>query len=293
MSLLHEWFIAPFEYGFMQRGLLSAVLLGISGGMLGCVLVLRRMILMGDALAHSLLPGLGLAWLWFGPGPWSLFLGALGGGLLVTLGTALISRLTRLKEDAAFAALFILCFAGGIALLSRIPTQVNLIHVLFGHVLGIGPAEVARAAWITGLTLLAFIGFRRGILLETFDPAYHRATGGPGAWIHLGFLALTVLNLVAALQTMGIVLALGLFILPAVTAYLWSDHFGHMLIGAAALAVAGSVVGILVSYHAGLPSGAAIVLALGVAFAFSVLLSPRHGLIAHFRPTPTRRTRAG
>jgi zinc/manganese transport system permease protein len=293
MSLLHEWFIAPFEYGFMQRGLLAAVLLGVSGGMLGCVLVLRRMILMGDALAHSLLPGLGLAWLLLGPGPWSLFLGALGGGLLVTLGTALISRLTRVKEDAAFAALFILCFAGGIALLSRIPTNINLSHVLFGHVLGVGPAEVARAAWITGLTVLAFVGFRRGILLETFDPAFHRATGGPGAWVHVGFLALTVLNLVAALQTMGIVLALGLFILPAVTAYLWSDHFGRMLVGAALLAVAGSVVGILLSYHAGLPSGAAIVLSLGVVFAFSVVFSPRHGLVARLRPSPTRRTHFG
>lgn len=289
MNPLHEWFIAPFEYGFMQRGLLSALLLGLSGGMLGTVLVLRRLTLMGDALSHSLLPGLALAWWFFGSSPLALFAGALLAGLLTALGSALVSRLTRVKEDAAFAALFILFFAGGIALLGKLPTQINLSHILFGHVLGAGPGDVRRAAVVSALTLVALLVFRRRVLLETFDPVFHRATGGRGGIVHGAFLMLTVLNLVAALQTMGVVLALGLFILPAVTAYLWCENFLRMMLLSAAIAVGGALIGILMSFHAGLPSGAAIVLSLGTVFVASIFLSPHHGMLARLRRSPQLR----
>jgi len=275
---LHELIVTPFTYGFMQRGLLSAVLLSLSGGLLGCILVLRRLALMGDALSHSLLPGIGLAWLLFGPSTPALFLGALIAGLLTALGSALLSRLTRVKEDSAFGSLFIVFFAAGVALISKLPTQLSLAHFLFGNILGVSPADLGLSAAISGLTVAAFAIFYRSILLETFDPIFFRATGGHGGLVHAGFLALTVLNLVAALQTMGVVLALGLFLLPAVSAYLWCDHFARMLLLSVALAVAGSLAGILLSYHAGLSSGAAIVLCLGVFFIGSALLSPRYGL---------------
>ena len=289
MTTLHDWFIAPFAYGFMQRGLLSALLLGLGGGMLGAVLVLRRLTLMGDALAHSLLPGLALALWLFGSSPLALFVGALLAGLLTALGGALISRFTRVREDAAFAALFILCFATGVALLSHLPTRLNLSHLLFGHVLGATSADVMRAAVVTAVTLTALLVFRRSVLLETFDPVFHRATGGYGGLVHAAFLALTVLNLVAALQTMGIVLALGLFTLPAVTAYLWCDRFVPMMLTSAALAVTGAAAGILTSYHAGLPSGSAIVLWLGAAFLVSLFASPRHGALSRLGPSPRLR----
>jgi zinc/manganese transport system permease protein len=275
---LHEFFLTPFTYGFMQRGLLSAVLLSLSGGLLGCILVLRRLALMGDALSHALLPGIGLAWLWFGPSTTALFVGALIAGLLTALGSALLSRLTRVKEDAAFGSLFIVFFAAGIALISRLPTQLNLAHFLFGNILGVSPADLRLAAVISALTVALFGVFYRGILLETFDPVFFRATGGRGGLVHAGFLALTVLNLVAALQTMGIVLALGLFLLPAVSAYLWCDHFARMLLLSVGFALTGSLAGILLSYHAGLSSGAAIVLCLGAVFLGSALFSPRHGV---------------
>ena len=128
--------------------------------------------------------------------------------------------------------------------------------------------------------MLAFVAFHRSILLETFDPVFHRATGGCGNLVHSGLLALTVLNLVAALQTMGVVLALGLFLLPAVSAYLWCDHFGRLLALSVGLALLCSVAGILVSYHLGIASGAAVVLCLGVVFLVSVLASPRYGAAA-------------
>jgi ABC-type Mn2+/Zn2+ transport system permease subunit len=276
---LHDWFIEPLSHGFMQRGLASALLLSISGGLLGSVLVLRRMALMGDALAHSLLPGIALAWLVVGRGPLALLTGALVAGLLTALGSALLSRLTRLKEDAAFGAFFLIAYAGGIALISQAGTRVDLLHFLFGHILGVGPADLWLSAGAAGLTVLLFALLQRGIVLEIFDPIFARAAGFRGGWFHLGFLALAVLNLVAALQTMGVILALGLFLLPAATAYLWCDRFRSMLVLAALIGMAGSTAGLLMSYHTGLSSGPAIVLSLGVAFLASALGSPRYGLV--------------
>jgi zinc/manganese transport system permease protein len=278
-----DFITEPLRYGFLQRGILVAALLGLSGGMLGCVLVLRRLSLMGDALSHSLLPGIGLAYLLFGPSLPALLIGALIAGLFTALASGLVSRLTRVKEDAAFGSLFLLLFAGGVALVSRMPARVDLLHFLFGNILGVGTTDVALAAGAAGLTLGVFVIFHRCIVLETFDPVFHRATGGRGGITHLGLLALCVVNLVAALQAMGVVLALGLFLLPAVTAYLWCDRFVSMLLFSAGTAVLGSVAGILASYHAGLPSGAAIVLALGGFFLVSAFVSPRYGMIARVR----------
>jgi zinc/manganese transport system permease protein len=272
--------IQPFRYGFMQRGLLSAVLLSLSGGLLGCVLVLRRLALMGDALSHSLLPGIAAAWLLFGANTWALFAGALIAGLLTALGSALLSRLTRVKEDAAFGSLFVVFFGAGVALLSRLPTRLDLSHFLFGNILAVSSADLRLTAGVSLATAAVFAVFYRPILLETFDPVFYRAGGGRGALVHFGLLALTVLNLVAALQTMGVVLALGLFLLPAVSAYLWCDHFGWLLVISVILAMVCSAAGILLSYAAGLASGAAIVLCLGAVFLASALFSPQHGVAA-------------
>jgi zinc/manganese transport system permease protein len=276
---LHDLLLAPFSYEFMRRGLLSAVLLSVSGGLLGCVLVLRRMALMGDALSHSLLPGVAAAWLLFGTSTVALFFGGLIAGLLTALGSALLSRLTRIKEDAAFGSLFIVFFGAGVALISRLPTRLNLADFLFGNVLAVGSGDLWLSAAVSGVTAALFAVFHRSILLETFDPVFFRATGGRGGLVHMGFLTLTVLNLVAAMQAMGIVLALGLFLLPAVSAYLWCDRFVSMLLLSIGLAMLGSALGILLSFHLGLASGAAIVLCLGFIFVASALFSPRYGAV--------------
>ena len=173
-----SFLLEPFSYAFLQRGLLVAALLGLSGGLLGCILVLRRLSLMGDALSHSLLPGIGVAYLIFGPSLPALLLGALLAGLLTALGGGLVSRLTRINEDAAFGSLFLVLFAAGVALVSRLPARVDLLHFLFGNILGVGPSDVALAGGAAALTVTVFALFRRSIVLETFDPVFHRATGG-------------------------------------------------------------------------------------------------------------------
>lgn len=279
MSTLHEFLFAPFGYEFMQRGLAAAILLGVSGGLLGVLLLLRRLALMGDALAHSLLPGVGLAYLLFGPSPFALFAGALVAGLIASLGSALVTRLTRVKEEAAFAAFFIVLFGSGVALVSALGTRINLAHFLFGNVLGVSREDLGLAGGATAATIVVFALAHRSLLLESFDPVFYRAIGGRGALVHFTILGLTVVNLVAALQAMGVVLSLGLFILPAAAAYLWTDRLGVLLALSVGAAVVGAAAGLLLSFHAGLASGSAIVLILGAWFFFSALGSPRHGIV--------------
>jgi zinc/manganese transport system permease protein len=278
--MLESIFLDPFRFEFMQRGLASALFLSVSGGLLGSILVLRRLALMGDALAHSLLPGIGLAYLLFGPGPLGLFAGALVAGLLTSLGSAFISRLTRIKEEAAFASVFIIFFGSGVVILTAMGPQAKLLPMLFGNILGVGRADLFLAAGASTLAVALVVLFQRSILLETFDPIFYRATGGRGGLIHFSILVLTAINLLAALQGMGIVLALGLFILPAVTAYLWTDRLSLLFLVAISTAATSSFTGIVISYHFGLASGACIVLALGACFILSALASPQYGMIA-------------
>lgn len=279
MHHLHDLLVGPFSFEFMQRGLLAAVLLGVSGGLLGVLMLLRRLALMGDALAHSLLPGIGLAYLLFGTNPLGLIGGALVAGLLTSAGSALVTRLTRVKEEAAFAALFIIFFGSGVALVSAMRTRVDLAHFLFGHVLGVTTNDLHLAAVASTLTVGVLLVGYRPLVLESFDPVFFRALGGRGTLLHLGVLGLIVLNLVAALHAMGAVLALGLFILPAVTAYLWTDRLGLLFGISVAIAVSGAAGGMLLSYHAGIASGASIVIVLGSAFFVSALGSPRYGMV--------------
>jgi zinc/manganese transport system permease protein len=282
---MSDWlpdFVLDPSHRFMWRAALMCVLLGISSSLLGCVLMVRRLSLMGDALAHSLLPGVGIAWIIMGTSLTALFIGGLIAGLVTAIVSGLISRMTRIKEDAAFAALFIALLGLGIALISRVGTPVDLLHFLFGNILAVSPQDLYLAASVSSLTVIIFALFYRTILLECFDPAYHRATSSHSLITHLGLLALVVLNLVAALHAMGTVLALGLFMLPAVTAYLWVQRWDQLLLTAAACAVSGSLIGLTLSWYAGLASGPAIVLVLGAAFVLSALISPRQGLIAHF-----------
>lgn len=274
-----QWLVEPFQYQFVTRGLGMALLLGVAGGLVGCVLLLRRIVLMADSFGHSLLPGIGLAYLWLGPGIVSLFTGAVIAGLFTSLMSGVVNRLTRLKEDAAFGSLFVLCFAAGVALMSKIAAPMDLLHYLFGNILGVTAADLYLVFTTTSITVLAACVFYRALALETFDATFHRASGGHSFLTHLGILVAVVINLVAALQAVGMVLALGMFILPAVTAYLWCERFGSMLLVAAGYGGVMSCIGLLASYHLNLPSGACMVGCLGLGYVASLVLSPRHGLL--------------
>ena len=272
--------IEPFGYAFMQRALLSCSLIGFTNGFLGTFIILRRQALLADALSHSLLPGMAVAAMLVGLSPGGLLLGGLIAALLVALGGQLVARNSRLKDETAVASLYIIAFALGILLIRFSRVKVDLTHFLFGNILGVSNGDLWISYAAAFLTLTTLVIFQRPLLLTLFDASVARASGLRVGWLETGLLALTVLGLVVSLQAVGVLLSLGLLILPAATAYLLTDSFPRMLWGGAFLGLAGSVSGLFLSFFASIPSGPCIILLLAIFLGAAYLLSPRYGILS-------------
>jgi len=272
--------ITPFGYSFMQRALLSCALIGFTNGFLGTFIVLKRQALLADALSHSLLPGLAIAAMIVGLSPGGLLLGGLLAAMLVALGGQLMARNSRLKDETAVASLYIIAFALGIVLIRFSKVKIDLTHFLFGNILGVGNGDLWIAYSAAFLTLSGLVLFHRPLLLVLFDSAVARASGIRVGWLETGLLTLTVLGLVASLQAVGVLLSLGLMILPAATAYLLTDSFTRMLWGGAFLGMFSAVGGLFLSFYANIPSGPCIVLLLGILLAGAYMFSPRYGIVS-------------
>jgi ABC-type Mn2+/Zn2+ transport system permease subunit len=277
-----NWILEPFEYDFMRRALLVCVLVGFTNGFLGAFVVIRRLALMADALSHSLLPGLALAAIFIGLSPLGLLLGGLLAAIFVALGGHLISRSSRLKEETAIAALYIVAFAVGIALIKYAGVKVSLDHFLFGNILGVGDSDLWTSYAITCVAMTLLVSFQRPLLLTIFEASVAKTQGVPVGMLLGMLILLIVLAMVSSLQAVGVLLSLGLLILPAATIYLLSDSFDVMLWGGASLGTFGAVTGLLVSFWANIPSGPAIVLILGLFFLLAYLFSPRYGILSRY-----------
>jgi manganese transport system permease protein len=277
-----NWLMEPFHFEFMRKAFWGCVMIGFTNGYLSGFVVLRRHALLADGLSHSLLPGLAVGAIFFGLNPLGLFLGALIAALLVVLGGKMISQGTRLKDDTAIGALYITAFALGIILIKYSSVRVDLGHFLFGNVLGLSNVDICLTYGISTLIVLTLVGFQRHLLLTIFDPAVARSLGVRVVWIDCLLICLMVMAMISSLQSVGVVLSLGLLILPAATLYLLSDSYDTMLWGGAFLGTAGAVVGLLISYWINLPSGPAIVMVLSACFMLAYLFSPRHGIIHHW-----------
>lgn len=278
---LHALLIAPFtEFAFMRRALVATLALALGSGPLGCLLVLRRMSLVGDAMAHAVLPGAAAGFLLAG-----LSLPAMSaGGFVAALGVALaaggVTRGTGQREDASFAAFYLIALAAGVLMVSMRGSQVDLMHLLFGSVLAVDEAALLQIAAVASLTLLALAAMARPLVLETLDPGFLRSVGGAGARAHALLLVLLVANLVSAFLALGTLMAVGLMMLPATAARFWAATLAGQALVAIGLGAAGGVAGLLLSFHAEAPSGPCIVLACGAAYLASVALGPRGGLLA-------------
>jgi len=281
MSLLSQ-LTEPLSYTFMLRALLSCALIGFTNGFLGTFVILRRQALMADALSHSLLPGLAVAAIFLGLSPAGLLLGGLIAAMLVALGGQLMARNSRLKDETAIAALYIIAFAIGIVLIRFAKVKVDLTHFLFGNILGVGNGDLWIAYGATFLTISTLVLFQRPLLLTLFDATVARASGIRVGWLESGLLVLIVLGLVASLQAVGVLLSLGLLILPAATAYLMTNSFSRMLWGGAILGSLSAVGGLLLSFYANIPSGPCIVLLMAIFLGGAYFFSPRYGLLLRF-----------
>jgi len=271
----------PFiEFGFMRRALVACVALGLGSAPIGTLLVLRRMSLVGDAMAHALLPGAAIG---FAVAGFSLV--AMGGGgfvaaLLVALLAGWVSHATAQREDASFAAFYLIALAAGVMIISTRGTPVDLMHVLFGSILAVDDAALLLVAGVTSATLLALALLYRPLVVECVDPGFLRSVGGPAAAMHHGFLVLLVLNLVSGFQALGTLMAVGLMMLPATAARFWAQEVWSLAAVAALIAMAAGAGGLLLSYHLNLPSGPSIVLLAGIAYIASLLFGRRDSLLA-------------
>jgi zinc/manganese transport system permease protein len=270
----------PFaEFGFLRRALVGCLALAVAGPPLGVFLMLRRTSLTAEVLAHGVTPGIAAGFWVAGLSVPAMSIGGLAAGLLVALGAGALSRATGGREDAALTALYLVALAIGVTLVSLRGGAADLTHLLFGQVLGVDDPALLMMAGVATLTLPVLAFAWRPLALECFDPGFGAATRAKGGLWHMAFLGLVVLNVLAAFQALGTLMAVGLMMLPAVASRHWSRSLGGMVYAAVAMAIGASIGGLLLSFHLDLPTGPAIVLTAGGLWATSVLAGPVEGLL--------------
>lgn len=281
MTTTYELLVAPFaDYGFMKRALVGCVALSLGSAPMGVLLIIRRMSLMGDAMAHAILPGAAVAFLFAGLSLTAMTIGGVAAGLAVALLAGLVSRVTPLREDASFAAFYLVSLGLGVLLVSTRGSNVDLMHVLFGTVLALDDAAILLIATIATITVNGLAVIYRLLIAECFNPGFMKAVGAAGSAVHLLFLALVVLNLVGGFQALGTLMVVGIMMLPAAAAGFWSETIPGQIVVATGFGITASVAGLLVSYHAELPSSPAIILAAGAIYGMSVLVGPRGSVLS-------------
>ena len=268
----------------MRRALLGCFAIAVGATPVGVFLMLRRMSLTGDAMAHAILPGAAVGFLISGLSLGAMTIGGLVAGMVVAVAAGLVSRMTVLKEDASLAAFYLISLAVGVLIVSTRGSNVDLMHVLFGTVLALDNAALILLCSIASLSLLILALIFRPLVLECADPEFLRSVSKLSAVTHFIFLALVVMNLVAGFHALGTLMAVGIMILPAAATRFWTESIGGLLIGSALVAILSSAAGLLLSYYYSLPSGPAIILVTGIFYGLSVFLGPVGGLIAQFMP---------
>jgi len=276
--MLEDFLFAPFALGFMRRALAGCLALSVAGPPLGVFLVLRRMSLMSDVLQHAILPGIAIGAAIAGLSVVAMGLGGIAAGLVVALLAGWLSRATGGREDSQLAAIYLLALAIGVVIVSA-QRGVDLTHLLFGNVLAVDDAALFAMAGVASITLPTLALIWRPLILESIDPNFLAALGGRGALWHLVFMALVVLCVVAGFVALGTLMSVGLMMLPAVAARHLAESLGGQVRAAVGLAILASISGLLLSYHADLPTGPAIILAAGALWALLILAGPRESLL--------------
>jgi ABC-type Mn2+/Zn2+ transport system permease subunit len=276
MNTLWSWIVAPLAYGFMQRGMLAAVLVGILCAIVGCYVVLRSMAFLGDALAHAVLPGVAIAYLMGA----NLLMGALAAAVVVALLISLFSRQGTIKEDTAIGIVFAAALALGVALISSVRTYaVDLTHIMFGNVLGVSPTDVWLIAGIGAAVLLTILAFYRQFLVIAFDPVLAATQRLPVERLRMLLLLLIALTIVVSLQTVGVGLVAAMLVTPGATAYLLTRRLPAMMMVAALIGAVASISGLYLSYYVNIASGAAVVLVATALFTAVFLFAPERGVV--------------
>jgi ABC-type Mn2+/Zn2+ transport system permease subunit len=262
---MNELLIQPLQYGFMQRGMLAVLLIGAVSGVIGCYVVVRGMAFFGDALAHSILPGVALAYILGG----DLFLGGMVAGVAAAVGIGWLTHENRIKEDTAIGVVFAAMFALGIAIISTARSySADLTHILFGNVLGVGDDDIKIMVIFGAGVLAAVVIFYKEFLVMSFDLNLARTLRLPAEVLRLLLLALIAVTIVSSLQTVGLSLMVAMLVTPAAAARLLTKRLHHMMIVSGGIGALSGAAGLYVSFHLNVASGPAIVLTTTILFGF-------------------------
>jgi zinc/manganese transport system permease protein len=285
--MIYDALIAPFtDFAFMRRALAAVIALSLGGAPIGVFLMLRRMSLVGDAMAHAILPGAAIGFLLSGLNLFAMTTGGLIAGFAVALLAGLVSRSTGVKEDASLATFYLASLALGVTIVSIKGTNVDLLHVLFGNILAMDDPTLLLVAINATITLLVLALIYRPLVIESVDPLFLRTVSRAGGMAHLVFLALIVVNLVSGFQALGTLLAVGLMILPAGIARFWSRDITPMICIAVVSAIVAGYVGLVLSFQTRIPTGPAIILVAAALYAASVLFGSVGGMVRQLFPAP-------
>lgn len=268
-----NWLLEPFQYTFMQSGLLAAALVGLTCAVIGVYVVLRRMAFIGDALAHTVLPGLVIAYL----NQWNLVGGATVAGLATALLIGWLAQRQEVREDTAIGIVFTGMFALGILLMSTVRSFRDFSHILFGNILGVTTRDMLFIAIVALIVLTVLALFHKELELTSVDPGYAAVIGVRVDGLRYMLLALLALTVVSAIQAVGVVLTSALLITPAATASFLTNRLRPMMALATLVAVGSGVIGLYASYYASVSSGAAIVLVCTLCFVVAWLGRRRSG----------------
>ena len=267
--------IEPFTLDFMQQALVIALLVSVAAGALSCLLVLKGWSLMGDAISHAVLPGIVIAYLLGIP----MLIGAFVSGMVCALTTGYLTDNSRLKEDTVMGVVFSGLFALGIALFTKIHTDLHLDHVLFGDVLGVSWNDILLTACLTVPAFALVILKRRDLMVFAFDPQHASVVGLNTRVLHYGLLCVLSLVIVASIDAVGIILVIAVLIAPGAISFQLTDRFEHMLWWSIVICVIACVTGIMLSYHIDSAPAPTIVVILSIIFIISFLFSPHKGIL--------------
>lgn len=270
-----EFFHDILNYSFLQRALITSILVGIICGIIGSFIIMRGMALMGDAISHAVLPGVAISYM-LGI---NYFYGAVFFGVLTALGIGFVTQNSRIKSDSSIGIVFTAFFALGILLIAKAQTATDLTQILFGNLLSVRPSDMWITVSVAIIMIVIVTLFYKEFLISTFDATMAQAYGLPIKWIHYSIMVLLTLATVASLQTVGVVLVVAMLITPASTAYLLTNRFSTMIVLASFIGALSSVIGLYISFEHNLSSGAVIVLVATILFIIAFLFAPKQGMI--------------
>ncbi|MGB3298539.1 MAG: metal ABC transporter permease [Phormidesmis sp.] len=271
-----DWIIEPLQYGFLRQAIWVSAFVGLVCAVLSCYVTLKGWSLMGDAVSHAVVPGVVVSYALGIP----FAIGAFAFGFGATVAIGYIKSKTRLKEDAVIGVVFTGFFAFGLVLVTKIPSNIDLFHILFGNVLGISQQDIIQTVIAGTITLAVILLRRKDLLLFCFDPNHAKAIGLNTQAMYYTLLSVLALTIVTALQTAGIILVVAMLVTPGAIAYLLTDRFDRMLMISVAASVISCVLGTYFSYHFDISTGGSIVVLLTLFFLLAMIFAPKYGIFA-------------